>query len=73
MTAEQMFKDLGYEKRIDFYDNEHFIEYQSKYDERDYLVFSVSNEDYSSNLSRITIDIHKAITQQMKDLGWLDD
>lgn len=73
MTAEQMFKELGYEKRIDFYDNEHFIEYQSKYDERDYLVFSISNEDYSSNLSRITIDIHKAITQQMRELGWLDD
>lgn len=73
MTAEQMFKELGYEKRIDFYDNEHFIEYQSKYVEEDYLVFSISNEDYSSNLARITIDIHKAITQQMSELGWLDD
>lgn len=84
--AEQMFKELGYERDIGLYDD--FIEYGIYYTEningeiikcQDDITFWLKNKTYSAEEFKtvgwrgieITAKLHQAITQQMRELGWL--
>lgn len=67
MTAKEMFEALGYKQVL----YAQFIEYtSSSFDEGEfYIIFY--DEKYDSN-AWLDIETHKAITQQMKELGWLE-
>ena len=65
-TAKEMFEELGF-KKIDTSDST--ILYVRGFDE---VWFNIPLKSYSS-LYRITIELHKAIHQQLKELGWLDE
>lgn len=72
MKAENMFKELGYKKieGIDFIGYFHNLACIS-------IDFYINKKTYSCNFMgsfrSIGVKEHKAITQQMKELGWLDD
>lgn len=72
MTAKEMFEEIGYEiiqsdeNKINYSNGNFYIEFDLKY--REYMSCS-----YNDDLLPITLEEHKAITQQMKELGWLDD
>ena len=65
-TAKEMFEELGYRKMDT---SASVIVYTKVFDE---IWFNVNLKSYAS-LYGIGIDVHKAIHQQMKELGWLDD
>ena len=68
MTAEEMFKELGYEKRL----NAFFIEFDTEFDR---IIFDLKTKKYIpiyiNLVESISIKLHKAITKQMEELGWL--
>jgi hypothetical protein len=78
MNARKMFEELGYE----IYEEDKFdLVYSNCYT---YIKFDKANEEYTQfdNLElnheigyicAFTTKEHQAITQQMKELGWLDD
>ncbi len=72
MTAREMFKELDF-----IIDDETSIriEYENDYDSNEYIFFDKKDKDYivSEEIRYISVDLHKAITQQMKELGWLDE
>lgn len=74
MTAKQMFKEIGYEL-IEYTPNK--IEYVFRGFIETIISFDIEEKIYHvSTLGRasaISPNIHKTITQQMKELGWLDD
>lgn len=74
MNAEQMFKELGYELTKN---NESKIEYTFKAFVDTVVSFDICERlYYVSSLGSATVispNIHKAITKQMEELGWLDD
>jgi hypothetical protein len=65
-TAKEMFEELGYRKMDT---SAPTIAYVRVFDE---IWFNTNRKTYSS-LYGIGIDVHKAIHQQMKELGWLDE
>lgn len=72
-TAREMFEELGYKKleRLDF---NHHIGYEKG---RNYIWFHIPTKTYISNDSYnykrdITLEEHKAIHQQLKELGWIE-
>ncbi len=82
MTAKEMFEKLGYDKGIDF--PKTIINYE-KFDNKGYgkyISFDHLTEDYicgeimpkipMPSIVRISKEEHQAITQQMKELGWLE-
>lgn len=71
MTAEQMFKELGYKKCVSIpgYTDGSF-EYINK--KGHYVSFSLYDKTFYSS-SFVGDELYKAITQRMKELGWLDD
>lgn len=75
MTAREMFESLGYKYSKDHDDNE-MIEYY-KFDgttidfwirEREFIAL-----EYGEDPKSITVDEFKAIQQQLKELGWLEE
>ena len=74
MTAREMFKSLGYE-RSKYYDRNQIIEYNNE--EEGQIVFWVKEQEFSASEygepKSITVDEFKAIHQQLKELGWLDE
>lgn len=70
-TAKEMFEELGYEQ-VDNSDS--LIRYRKGFDD-DILFYRYSKmyfrKDFCGGFG-ITVDEHKAIHQQMKELGWLD-
>lgn len=69
MTAEEMFKEIGWKKTQD---NDSVVSYyQKRYDET--IEFSKEYKEYYVYNLGIDMGILKAIIQQCKDLGWLDD
>lgn len=80
MTAKEMFEKLGYKLRQN--DN-FFIQYNNFFDDdatisfckidKKYTCFYGEYEEEDVDLREITIEEHKAITQQLKELGWLDE
>lgn len=68
MTAEQMFKEIGWEK---IQDNDNVIAYHHyKYSET--IEFSKEYKEYYVYNLAIDMGILKAIIQQCRELGWLD-
>ena len=64
-----MFKELGYEVEK----NKYYLEYRKKRWEEEYVYFYLEEKKYNCGLYQINAELHKAITQQMVELGWLDD
>ena len=81
MKAKEMFEALGYYKGIDFpktilnyekFDNKGYGKYIS-FDHltEDYIVGNIIPKVPQPEIVRISKEEHQAITQQMKELGWL--
>lgn len=79
MNAKEMFEELGYKflnegkiNRISFMKFEDFSSLSVDFylDDKDYSVY----KDTINHLYRGYVDIklHQAITQQMKELGWIE-
>jgi len=72
MTAKEMFEKLGYKIEHNDEDNLYYvndgllIQFDLIY--REYCVYFKNNE-----IASISCEEHKAITQQLNELGWLDD
>ena len=71
MIAKKMFKILGYE----YADNNALISYDNP--SLNIITFDLKYKTYYTQLDisehmDISPSVHKAITQQMKELGWLD-
>lgn len=67
MNAEQMFKELGWEK----FEASAFIEYRKGWA----IMFNLIEKEvnaYTQNNALLPEEV-RAIYQQMKELGWLDD
>ena len=78
MTAEGMFKGLGYHQKItdvsiEYYKvlNKYFTTGISFAIHLKYFINWQFNKDNKEFPSLINIEEHKAITKQMKELGWL--
>ena len=77
MNAKEMFEKLGYKLVEDIWNNNLFrykyIQYELVFDliEKTYA-FIQTDDDYYGYAS-VDLDFHQAITQQMKELGWIDD
>lgn len=66
MTAKEMFEELGYEAESD----DEIIHYKNDLDN---VMFYIDHEEYTNDVFYVDSKLHKAITQQMSELGWLDD
>lgn len=79
MTAKEMFEKLVFKKYVD---NIQFIIYVIKHDESfsddplnwDYIRFDKEYKTYYVDImiGDVDIKLHKAIHQQIKELGWLE-
>lgn len=73
MNAEQMFKELGYEK----YEDENSVDYE-RYTELSERIISFVKDNQTIIVSGyrwfvLKKELQKAIFKQCQDLGWLDD
>ena len=84
MTAKEMFEKLGYElytqpnpKLIEYRDDSHgdgdyaFVQFYSMYKEFQVGYFD-GYETEEEQPFKISIELYQAITQQMKELGWIE-
>lgn len=73
MTAQEMFKKLGYEK----IECNSLINWCKVNVPNDMITFYLEDKDFSCEYYRhanvIDMPLLKAINQQCKDLGWLDE
>ena len=80
MIAKEMFEELGF--HLHTKDRCHLI-YRSKHDKNgedddpfnwDYINFYLKDKTYEVDImiSDVDIKLHKAIHQQMKELGWIE-
>lgn len=73
MTAEQMFKELGYSLEVH---DEQLIKYSKDYCGYTNFSFSLKKNTFYSRFQSvahgITLDELKAVVQQAKELGWLE-
>lgn len=79
MKAKEMFEELGYEVKYGniaydvlckiYIDEENWIQVEFSY--KSYRLFQCSNGNFLNK--SINIELHKAIHQQMIELGWLDE
>lgn len=70
MTAKEMFEKLDLKLSVDNY---LMIEYVNKYDSS-VIVFSKERKTYMMThkcYDEISVEMHKAISKQIKELGWL--
>ena len=70
MKAEQMFKELGYTYHKY---NDGFAYEKDRINGLRHIHFFPKLHIYVTNVYRMNVELHKVITQQMKELGWLDD
>ena len=78
MTAKEMFEKLGYVQTIN---SDYLIEYVGDNEDNEsvYIRFYFLSKEYEvgyfdgyiSTAMPTSIEEHKAITQQMKELGWI--
>ena len=77
MTAKEMFEELGYEQTITQYYIKYYSEENSKYSCWTKIVFNLDEEtiyaDDTYEGMNIDMQTFKAIHQQLKELGWLDE
>ena len=70
MTALEMFKELGFKYksyRSDFaYENDMGNKIK-------FIYFNLSTHMYCTNVYHVEMKLQKAINQQLKELGWLDE
>ena len=75
MNAREMFKELGYEY-CKYYDRDKIIQYYNEKEDVQFL-FWIAEQEFSvseyGELKNITVDEFKAIQQQLKELGWLEE
>ena len=70
-TAKEMFEKIGYELSVyhvtDDGKDDYIINYHK---DTQFIIFSYLNKGYRT-MGVITIELHLAIAQQIKELGWL--
>lgn len=83
MTAKEMFEKLGYEE---FENDKSFIQYRDdSHGDGDYAFVRFNHmwkeyetgyydgyETKNEETYTVSIELHQAITQQMKELGWIE-
>ena len=69
MTAEEMFEKLGYERD---YSNNGVI-YKKNCSQINNITFANDRKDIYMTNGYMDLKLFKAIQQQIKELGWLDD
>lgn len=73
MTAQEMFKELGYECSK-YYDRNKIIQYYNEKEDVQFL-FWIAEQEFSvseyGELKNITVDEFKAIQKQIEELGWI--
>lgn len=85
-TADEMFEALGFKKYLNKYDKERkkeygyevFFRYKKDMIEIAFDCLDMSYAVYGTIIGRgitveITMELHKAINQKCKELGWLDE
>ena len=77
-TAKEMFESLGFvnynfEDEINYQNEDIFVRFLLS--DKEYRCFSdeIINGDWERSDISVDIDLHKAINQQLKELGWLDE
>jgi len=72
MTAKEKFEKLGFDLDIYEYNGEEFLEYS--FNDVEVIEFNKTKRIYKIFVPKInvSIEIHQAITQQMKELGWIE-
>ena len=81
MNAREMFEELGYELEkdtnhtIEFYSINNMYEKEERWitfylNDKDYVISSMTNEEFNGSV--MIPQEHQAITQQMKELGWIE-
>ena len=86
MTAQEMFESMGFKKeKFDYFGLDRFVYKKPIVDEGDYLytfvvlfdkeekITSVHCDEYSEDYEYGYMELLKAISQQCKELGWLDE
>ena len=72
ITAQEMFEKLGYR----FEKEEYYIRYRKGGDLDKEVYFDLEYKTYNTSdfitFMEIDIDLHKAITKQLKELGWIE-
>jgi len=68
MTAKEMFEALGW-KIVQ--DDKYIIEYTITKHYPSILIFHLVYKEYHCN-NAISVDTNQAITQKMKELGWIE-
>ena len=74
MTAKEMFEKLGFNKYID---SDFYLSYKRATDGYDISINKINGEiiitsDIGYDRYFISNQLHVAITQQMKELGWIE-
>ena len=84
LTAKEMFKELGFEqvknnekgilyqgitKKDDIYNEDRYFDFM--HDTKSYAKWFKTEFDSKATMQRISFKYHKALTQQLKELGWL--
>lgn len=73
MTARQMFEETGYEVGFDYYGR--FLYAIAKGTKQINITFDLKNKEYTVRINRyatnVNAELHKLITYQLKELGWL--
>ncbi len=77
MTAKEMFEDLGYNF---LYENKHFIKYRNDFIDSEIIIdkynfsYEINNvKEDNLNNNKVDIDLHEAITTQLKELQDFED
>lgn len=68
MKAKQMFEKLGFE----FEENEYFFEYRHKHT-LEYVDFDKREPSYTTDVYTVKMPLQKAINQQLREMGYLDE
>lgn len=77
-TAREMFKELGFvnynfEDEINYQNEDICVRFLLTDKEYHCFIDEIINGSWERSDISVDIDLHKAINQQLKELGWLDE
>jgi hypothetical protein len=68
MTAKEMFEELGFEYKK--YNRGFAYEYIEN-GKTNFVHFITERQTYCTNVYHVSLQLHNAITTQLKELGWI--
>ena len=69
MTAKEMFEKLGFNYKKY---NMGFAYEKDDGNHQKFVHFDVNNSKYCTNVYHVDVELHNAITMQMKESGWIE-